>query len=297
MFVLSFFLVDEKQSSADSCAHDSKSDTSSELQKMGTGKNAWWKLGQYTSSGPVKRDILFGLKTHRGQSRVGLVFYDKQNDDKIGRVLLQNEPFKSCIERSTSPPKYSMFKGMEVSPKRRGEGWTKVFIAIWLRVCLETGTYPRVGIMRKPLLSHVLGSFGFLPQAGGTPAELLRASDKTKLAADGTPNLTLFSNDISLRGLLSNRDCRNQNITILDSTPPEYSPEHSTTIYLVTAFEHPWAVLDGVVKHQTSKRGSFILKDSPEEQRQLLDDKTLSALGLSEPDSLLALYFDKTLKW
>ena len=234
-------------------------------RKIGTGKRAWWQIGEYTSSVATSgRTILIGVKTHRGQSRVGLLFYDKRTNAKLGRILLQNdiprhEDLEGADTSAASATSFacSTFKGMEIATEERGEGWTKVFIAIWLRVCLVTGTYPRVGIMRKPLLSYVMAEFDFLPQAGGTPAELLRPSDEEKLDAERTPKLTLFSPlGISLKGLLSNRDCRRQNITVLDAAPTGYSTggHHGTTIYLVTSFEHRWAILDGVVVHHSPKR-------------------------------------------
>ena len=37
--------------------------------------------------------------------------------------------------------------GMEMNKARRGNGLSTVFIAIWLRICLETGTYPRAAVM------------------------------------------------------------------------------------------------------------------------------------------------------
>ena len=185
---------------------------------------------------------------------------------------------------------------MEVNKARRGEGLSKIFVAIWLRICLETNAYPRAAVMNKPLIAYVLMGFDFVPQNGGSRVELIRL-EKDDISIekneDGyNPQFALYSPSAkSLQGLFSERVLRQQNIAILDHPPSSISREKGTTIYLKTKFEHPIAIMENAVEYnpppllQNEKRldieglqngdGMPLCVDQPPEQKQKTEARKL----------------------
>jgi len=243
------------------------------FRKVGKGKDAWREIGQYLH-------IIIGIQPHRNPMSNGLslVFYDEASGEKVGRILLKNTCSKKKNDQSETHY-YSSLVGMEVSKARRGEGLSKIFVAIWLYLCLETNTYMRAALMNKPLIVHVLMGFNFMPQNGGSRVELIRLKnrDTNIKSEDGhSPNFALFSPSAkSLQGLFSQRVLRTQDIMVMDH-PPSSEERETSVIYLKTTFEHPIAVLDNVVdytpplneesKIDTCQEGSAI-------QRRLLFSK------------------------
>ena len=133
-------------------------------------------------------------------------------DERVRIILLRNtSSLRSSKnkEDQSEPIYYSSLVGMEVNKQRRGEGLSKVFVAIWLRLCLDTHTYPRAAVMNKPLIAHVLMKFGFLPQNGGSRVELIRLNSSTDNILNGdkdgySPKFALYSTSAkSLQGLFS----------------------------------------------------------------------------------------------
>ena len=51
---------------------------------------------------------------------------------------------------------------MQINEKYRGRGLAKVFVALWLSLCLSAGVAARTGVIDKPILAHVLGSLGII---------------------------------------------------------------------------------------------------------------------------------------
>jgi hypothetical protein len=153
--------------------------------------------------------IIIGIQPHRNPMSNGMsmVFYDELSGEKMGRILLKN----TCIEKKNNQPEihyYSSLVGMEVNKTRRGEGLSKVFVAIWLYLCIETNTYMRAAVMNKPLIAHVLMGFNFMPQNGGSRVELIRLKNRNTVIGkreDGyNPNFALHSPSAkSLQGLFS----------------------------------------------------------------------------------------------
>jgi hypothetical protein len=168
---------------------------------------------------------------------------------------------------------------MEVSETRRGEGLSKIFVAIWLHICLKTNTYPRAAVMNKPLISCVLMGFNFVPQNGGCRVGLVRQKNIND-TCESSPQIALYSpSDKSLKGLFSQRARRIQNIVILDHPPSPASGRSGTVIYVKTGFEHPIAILENAVEY--SPPNSLVNDDTP-----LFDDEDTSCevvhLGLNE---------------
>ena len=234
------------------------------------GKDTWWEIGCHFTDDKCKsnknRGIIIGIQPHRNplSNGISIVFFNETSSVRIGRILLKNTCSNNIDENESS------LVGMEVSKARRGKGLSKVFIAIWLRICLETGTYPRAAVMNKPLIAYVLMGFNFVPQKGGSCVELIRLNDNdTKINKDEDecgPKFALYSPSAkSLQGLFSRRVLNTQNIVILDSLPPSISMKQRTTIYLKTKFEHPIAIMEHAVEHNTS---SFV-----KGKRSLIDSK------------------------
>jgi len=206
-----------------------------QYRKADFGKEAWWEIGRYCKADGDTYTI--GIQPHRNPLRNGLslVFYD--GSTKLGRMLLKNDEFKDKTSSS--------LVGMEVTRSRRGEGLSKVFLAIWLSLCLEIGAVPQAGIMNKPLISYGLKQFGFCPQSGGSKVELLRIREQDQIQGnyDWVPLFAIFSANPgrSLSGLYSRRYLRDQNIVVLNHPPSAEHKRRSTTIHLKTTFEHPIA--------------------------------------------------------
>lgn len=249
--------------------------------KVGKGSDSYWEIGRYNvvSSYSSNRNlqcsgIIIGIQPHRNPHCNGLsiVFYDDTASCiKLGRMLLKNilskgQPVDN-VNESNKPIYHSSLVGMEVNKAQRGKGLSKVFIAIWLHICLRTNTYPRAAIMNKPLISRVLMDFDFVPQIGGTRVGLIRLTKKNVTtsinrgdADDGreddessnsnNPQFGLYSlSTKSLQGLFSQRYLRVQNIAILDHPLSSMSRDNETIVYVKTGFEHPIAILEDAVDY------------------------------------------------
>ncbi len=241
------------------------------FEKNGRGNDAWWRIGTYSSG--TDRSLIIGIQPHRNPKLNGmsLVFYrdDLQgNRVKVGRVLLKNDPITSTKFY------YSSIIGMEVSTNMRGEGLSKVLIAIWLDICLQTAAYPRAAVMNKPLIALVLSKFGFVPGDGGTKCVLVRLENDGK--DQNNPQLFgLYSPQRkSLDGAFSHRVLRTQNIKLLTSLP-DSSGQKGVDVVIKTTFSHP------------HKPPADDIEDTDEMQaeRTLLKDKINAALNKSSVDT------------
>ena len=227
------------------------------FRRNGKGSDAWWEIAEYSCD---QRVLTVGIQPHRNPKLNGmsLVFYQDLggNRMKVGRVLLKND----VMSRSY----LSSIIGMEVNAKVRGEGLSKVLIAIWLDICLQTESFPRAAVMNKPLIALVLSKFGFVPDDGGTKCVLVRLED------DGNDNqFGLYSPQKSLDGALSHRVLRTQSIKLL-RTLPDSSRQKGVDVVIKTTFHHPHKPPDG------SKDS-----DKMQTERNVLKDKINAALNLS----------------
>jgi len=233
------------------------------FEKNGRGNDAWWQVGTY-SSGP-DRSLIVGIQPHRNPKLNGmsLVFYRedlKGNRVKVGRVLLKNDRIPSTKFY------YSSIIGMEVSTNMRGEGLSKVLIAIWLHICLQTAVYPRAAVMNKPLIALVLSKFGFIPGEGGTKCVLVRLENDGN-DHNNPPLFGLYSPQRkSLDGAFSHRVLRTQNIKLLTSLP-DSSKQKGVNVVIKTTFSHPHKPPDGNEDN-----------DEMQVERSLLEEKINAAL-------------------
>ena len=188
------------------------------LEKVGDryGKKAAWRLGTLTHD-ELRLDIHLSLDRNPVEPCCMLSFVDQGSATRIGRVLL------ACGEQE------SALRGMEIDRAWSGNGLTKLFLACWLRYCLDAGLTPRTRTINKPLLSLSLQRFGFHPidnsgvtvRIGGTGgvearSALIRTSfalpDERTLetAVDGilsggTTRLRLAASPVALRRALTLR--------------------------------------------------------------------------------------------
>ena len=232
------------------------------FKKHGKGKEAWWEVAKYRSG--TNLEISIGIQPHRNPKQNGfsLVFYrgDEMKVGKVGRILL-----KSSAAPITNFH-YSSIIGMEVNKELRGEGLSKVLIAIWLHICLYTkAAFPRAAKMNKPLIALVLSKFGFVPDDGGTRCVLIRLENDAK---DHNPRFGLYSAQRkSLDGAFSHRVLRTQNIKLLGSPPNS----RGVDVVIKTTFSHPYKPPDDERNDNELQR-----------ERTLLEEKISAALNLGE---------------
>lgn len=241
------------------------------FRKCGKSSEPWWEICRYTVSNAgdhissddqpngLLRSIIVGIQPHKNPFRNGLslVFFDEASRVKLGRMLLRNTSIRPSLRTPTllQPLHFSSLVGMEVNKERRGLGLSKVFVALWLRMCLNTNTYPRAAVMNKPLISRVLMGFNFVPQNGGSRVELIRLNNssnnvKCDLGIDYNPQFALYSPSAkSLKGLFSQRALRLQNIAILNHPPSPNLRQNVSIIYVKSEFEHPIAILENAVHY------------------------------------------------
>jgi hypothetical protein len=124
----------------------------------------------------------------------------------------------------------SAFRGMWINEDLRGNGLSKIFLAIWLRVCLVAGFSPHTHRIDKPLLSLVLHRFGFVPTSRACELEVSSGGPE-----DGG-RLHLWSpHGKDLQGVFSKRTLRDQHLVIATTRPDGCS----NTVSVLTDFEGP----------------------------------------------------------
>jgi len=150
-------------------------DAAAPLQKIGRGKYAHWPIATYSSAEHEITVALAGGR-RRDEARVSLKFYDARGDHsgwgltglssqdvqngrdaaraRIGFILLERRDDAIC------------FLGMHVQENFRKQGLARVMIATWLALCLFASRRPGTGVMDKPVVAHVLQSFGFFSERG-----------------------------------------------------------------------------------------------------------------------------------
>ncbi len=270
--------------------------------KCGKSSETWWEIGRYITSCPSNeisvsdghdrshgrlRSIIIGIQPHKNPFRNGLslVFFDEESRVKLGRLLMRNESSHQTVRNTNQfkTPFFSSLVGMEVNKEWRGEGLSKIFAAIWLRICLDTNTYPRAAVMNKPLISRVLMGFNFVPQNGGSRVELIRLNSDSKTEkgdTDYNPQFALYSPSAkSLKGLFSQRALRLQNIVILDHPPSPTSRQNASIIYVKSEFEHPIAILENAVQYNPP---SSLLDDNVSFFKDMEDQTQRGATGPCE---------------
>lgn len=157
------------------------------MLKVGRGKDARWEFGTYRKDSV---DLTIAVHPHRNPAKNGISILLVNDSVKLGHLLMVN---KASANTST-------LLGVYVDPKERKHGYSKVFLALWLKLCLEADIQPETGIINKPLLALVLQhTFGCLPHEGlGVDAELSPGENNTILLYSTTAK--------NLEGAFSPRD-------------------------------------------------------------------------------------------
>ena len=120
------------------------------LPKIGKGRSAYWKLGTFYEKD--KLNLTVALHPHRNPAKNGIKLLLLENEIKIGYLLMQNNATESSL------------LGVFLEPSQRQRGLSKVFLALWLQLCLDAKVTPITGIMNKPLLCLSLQhTFGYVP--------------------------------------------------------------------------------------------------------------------------------------
>ena len=98
-----------------------------------------------------------------------LLFLDPANGQTLGFLELETLSAQSqkaaFVEEEDAAPS-SVLRGMLVSEECRGQGYSRLFVAIWLRLCLRAGAIPVTSRINKPLLALTLVRLGFTPIRG-----------------------------------------------------------------------------------------------------------------------------------
>lgn len=168
------------------------------MPKIGRGKGAYWQLGTYDTKDGKRLTV--ALQPHRNPAKNGisLLLLDDKGT-KLGYLLMINSSNQSS----------STLLGVFVDPKQRKSGLSKVFLALWMQLCLHAKLDPGTGIIHKPLLALVLQhSFQYTPQSNkGVEAEVSpgKGEDEGKIQ--------LYSQSSkSLEGAFSPRDVKREGL-------------------------------------------------------------------------------------
>jgi hypothetical protein len=183
------------------------------MQKVGNGRGAYWIFASYRNNDVA---LIVALQPHRNPSKNGIkiLLFDanyRVNKQKLGYLLMVND-----AQNGGS----SKFLGMFIEPKLRKLGLSKVFLSIWLDLCLMAEIRPTTGIINKPLLVLILQhTFNFRPlynpdAQNGVEVIIGKGHDgKIELYSSSTKNL---------HGAFTAADQERENIRLL-TTAPLYS--------------------------------------------------------------------------
>ena len=172
------------------------------FKKVGQGKAAYWKLGRYRSD----IDLTIALQPHRNPGKNGIKLLLMDGTDRIGYLLMIN----SAQDRT------STMLGMYLDKQQRSRGLSKVLMAVWMRLCLDTNIQAVTGVMNKPLLCLVLQhTFGY--NAPHTDQRGMNV--EISPGPDGA--VVVYSPDRMLEGVFCPRDIKRENL-ILTKHPPTY---------------------------------------------------------------------------
>lgn len=147
------------------------------LKKVGRGRDAYWQLGSYLGSG-LEFEVRLRLDANPTEPCLILSCMPAHEPKprgpaSIGHVLLASGDGSSIL------------RGMFIREDLRGQGLSKLLLAIWLRLCLDAGVLPCTRVMNKPLLSLALTNFGFVPRTTGLSKPV--AVTSTHAAGVGEP--------------------------------------------------------------------------------------------------------------
>lgn len=156
-------------------------------------------------------NILVAIQPDQGGRK--LLFLDAENGSSLGYIELETQsaisqskilerqqtlqPDNKATNTENGMMKTSALRGMLVADDCRGKGYARLFLAIWLRLCVRGGVTPATTRINKPLLALTLVRLGFTPLRGHHLAQLsnikhlqggIRTNAKTNICQnDGKP--------------------------------------------------------------------------------------------------------------
>jgi hypothetical protein len=136
------------------------------LSKAGRGAKASWLLGTYDGSA-LSLDVRLLLDKNPNELCCILAF--------VPRCALGSaEPdMRRCgYMPLTAGESSSALRGVCVAAPLRGQGLSKLLLAIWLRLCVDASVQPCTREINKPLLSWSLMRLGFAPARRSFPVPL-----------------------------------------------------------------------------------------------------------------------------
>jgi GNAT superfamily N-acetyltransferase len=122
-----------------------------------------------------KAEILVAMQPDQGGRK--LLFLDAVDGRSLGFIELETQSVisQSKIRQTDfvdskcdddAIPVTSALRGMLVADDCRGQGYARLFLAVWLRLCLRSGVTPATTRINKPLLALTLVRLGFTPLRG-----------------------------------------------------------------------------------------------------------------------------------
>lgn len=154
---------------------------------------SFWELGEYREK---DTRIVVGLQPNKNPRVNGIrIVFIKER--KVGFLLMKN------TENS------SMLLGYFVDPCLRKRGLSKVWAAIWLKLCLHAKLKAVTGPIHKPLICSTLESLGMSPSVENPGVQVQLAPSK-----DDSTGIVLYSSSKDLKGVMSVTDRNSQNIIV-----------------------------------------------------------------------------------
>jgi pentatricopeptide repeat protein len=179
------------------------------LKKVSQGKLTYWELGRFQydvmEEGRKRHmSITVAFQPNRNPRKNGIRLILVDSDGcKLGFLLMLN---RSSEEQGTSHDTSSLL-GLRIEESFRSLGLCKVFLAIWLHICLEAGIVCVSGKINKPVLALVLQHRFKFEGTGGCLCEATRG--------DRDNDIVLFSNNAkNLDGAFSSKDRSSQRIIV-----------------------------------------------------------------------------------
>lgn len=178
--------------------------------------------------------VLFAAQPDRIGRKI--IFLDGVSGELLGHIALEGGP---STPDETAPgetaPAFSSLRGMLVTEASRGRGHSRLFLAVWLRLCLLAGVSPSTSRINKPLLALTLTRFGFAPLPGSNGKRAI----EVEVSAGLEGGVILFSPECNKRlaAGFSATEMRSQRLVIAKGP----SEPRGTAVHIRTQYAPPVA--------------------------------------------------------
>lgn len=173
-------------------------------------------VGLYISNN-VTNNFIIAVQPDRSLGRK-FIFLNLHDGTLVGEMLVESSNTSGlCI------PATSALRGMFINEASRGNGYSKIFIAIWMRLCLEAGVIPSTNRINKPLLALALQGLGFSPIHNTThhnkPNKRCSLVVEVNMQSDGYVSLYSESFQEQLAAGFSATEMNSQRLVIAKESP------------------------------------------------------------------------------